>query len=142
MLNKHHMLHVLTCLQSNVQRSALNALVCCSEAESSDAHVFYGCVCWPPFASLAKSSCTRRPVRCHIVLCVPEGFPGRGGGERQARRGKKEILDLSALLAKTAVEESPVDLTGVALHVEACLVLAVNETEGLLRVYGHARVCA
>jgi len=72
----------------------------------------------------------------------PGGPPGAGRGERGRQGERDEILDLGTLLAKAAVEESPVDLTGVALHVEACLVLAVNETEGLLRVYGHARVCA
>ena len=95
-----------------------------------------------------KSSFTRRHVQCRIVVHVlegprcPGGPPGAGRGERGRQGERDEILDLGTLLAKAAVEESPVDLTGVALHVEACLVLAVNETEGLLRVYGHARVCA
>ena len=48
-------------------------------------------------------------------------------------QGKSVVTrtDLGTLLAQAAVEEGPVELTRVALHVEACLVLAVNETERL-----------
>ena len=45
---------------------------------------------------------------------------------------------LGTLLAQTAVEEGPVQLTGVALHVEARFVLAVDEAESLPLQAHHA----
>ena len=88
------------------------------------------CTTW---IALPTPSCHRQVPTS--LVCFSRGGVTTRSGQRENKS------DLGALLAQAAVEESPVDLTGVALHVEACLVLAVDETEGLLWG-GRGRACA
>lgn len=79
-----------------------------------------------------SEACTRhttQQVRWRPALAV-ENKRCTGSGESRGGT-ENDYTDLGTLLAQTAVEESPVQLTGVTLHVKACLALAVNETERL-----------